>query len=67
MNAIPIEAPYHRKVEQTLPPYNGYGSVEDSMGSCKHLVLKPPRKDFVKLIENEQKVLRFVAKMVICH
>ncbi|KAJ3220241.1 EF-hand domain-containing protein 1 [Dinochytrium kinnereticum] len=50
-------------VEQDLPPYNGYGSVEDSLQSCRHLVLKPPKKDFIKMLENEHKVLRFVARM----
>ncbi|KAI8619627.1 hypothetical protein BC830DRAFT_1160607 [Chytriomyces sp. MP71] len=49
--------------EPETPPYNGYGSVEDSLGSCKYLVLKPPKKDFIKMLENEHKVLRFVAKM----
>ncbi|KAJ3352755.1 EF-hand domain-containing protein 1 [Entophlyctis luteolus] len=49
--------------EQEIPPYNGYGSVEDSLGSCKYLVLKPPKKDFIKMLENEHKVLRFVARM----
>ena len=49
---------------QTTPPYNGYGSIDDSLGSCKYLVLKPPKKDFVKLLENDHKVLRFVARMV---
>ncbi|KAI9349622.1 hypothetical protein BDR26DRAFT_852481 [Obelidium mucronatum] len=50
MQAIPIS-----KAE--IPPYNGYGSVEDSLGSCKYL------KDFIKMLENEHKVLRFVARM----
>ncbi|KAJ3038801.1 EF-hand domain-containing protein 1 [Rhizophlyctis rosea] len=48
---------------EELPPYNGFGSVEDSLGSCKYLVLKPPKKDFIKMLENENKVLRFVARM----
>ncbi|KAJ3101596.1 EF-hand domain-containing protein 1 [Phlyctochytrium bullatum] len=52
-----------KSVDQDLPPYNGYGSVEDSLQSCRHLVLQPPKKDFIKMLENEHKVLRFVAKM----
>ncbi|KAJ3395881.1 EF-hand domain-containing protein 1 [Lobulomyces angularis] len=48
---------------QETAPYNGYGTIEDSLGSCKYLVLKPPKKDFIKMLENEHKVLRFVAKM----
>ncbi|KAJ3413555.1 EF-hand domain-containing protein 1 [Chytridiales sp. JEL 0842] len=53
----------YKNVEMEIPPYNGYGSVEDSLGSCKYLVLKPPKKDFIKMLENEHKVLRFVARM----
>ncbi|KAJ3047590.1 EF-hand domain-containing protein 1 [Rhizophlyctis rosea] len=52
-----------KEVTDELPPYNGFGSVEDSLGSCKYLVLKPPKKDFIKMLENEHKVLRFVAKL----
>jgi EF-hand domain-containing protein 1 len=64
MKSVAFERPAHPKVEQVMPPYNGFGTVEDSMGSCKYLVLKPPKKDFIKMLENEHKVLRFVARMV---
>ncbi|KAJ3072372.1 EF-hand domain-containing protein 1 [Podochytrium sp. JEL0797] len=67
MSAIPIEGFIETRsaanAEPEIPPYNGYGSVEDSLGSCKYLVLKPPKKDFIKMLENEHKVLRFVARM----
>ncbi|KAI8855229.1 hypothetical protein BC829DRAFT_438644 [Chytridium lagenaria] len=67
MKSIPVEFEDLRfgagAVDQDLPPYNGYGSVEDSLQSCRHLVLKPPKKDFIKMLENEHKVLRFVARM----
>ena len=62
----PIEYNYHEAWEQekyALPPYTGYGSIEDSLISCKYLVLKPPKKDFKKIIENEANTLRFIAKM----
>lgn len=45
------------------PPYNGYGDEEDSLGSWKYLVLKPPRKDVKKLIEKDKLQLRFGAVM----
>ncbi|KAJ3275375.1 EF-hand domain-containing protein 1 [Terramyces sp. JEL0728] len=61
--AIPLDNEGPSKHEQTLPPYNGFGTVEDSLGSVKYLVLKPPKKDFIKMLENEHKILRFVAKM----
>lgn len=46
-----------------MPPYNGFGTEEDSLGSCTSLVAKPPRKDFIKMLENEHKILRFSAYM----
>ncbi|KAJ3086410.1 EF-hand domain-containing protein 1 [Quaeritorhiza haematococci] len=58
-----VDESYRALLEQELAPYNGFGSIEDSMGSCKYLVLKPPKKDFIKMLENEHKILRFVARM----
>ncbi|KAI9141005.1 hypothetical protein BKA69DRAFT_1167065 [Paraphysoderma sedebokerense] len=49
--------------KKEIPPYNGFGSQEDSMQSCKQLVLKPPKKDFVKMLANGNKVLRFIGVM----
>ncbi|XP_033109623.1 EF-hand domain-containing protein 1-like [Anneissia japonica] len=46
-----------------LPPYNGFGSFEDSLQSCLSLVPQPPKKDFIKMLENDHKVLRFEAVM----
>uniref|UniRef100_A0A672ICX8 EF-hand domain (C-terminal) containing 2 n=1 Tax=Salarias fasciatus TaxID=181472 RepID=A0A672ICX8_SALFA len=45
-----------------VPPYNGFGSEEDSLSSCRGLLPKPPRKDFHKFMENDR-VLNFLAKM----
>uniref|UniRef100_A0A2C9JF73 EF-hand domain-containing family member C2 n=1 Tax=Biomphalaria glabrata TaxID=6526 RepID=A0A2C9JF73_BIOGL len=52
----------------TLPPYNGFGSEEDSLCSTKGLLPKPPKRDFVKFMERdrcglESNVLRFLGKM----
>ncbi|KAI8924924.1 hypothetical protein BC831DRAFT_463157, partial [Entophlyctis helioformis] len=63
LTSIPIDNDANHAQEQETPPYNGFGTVEDSLGSCKYLVLKPPKKDFIKMLENEHKVLRFVARM----
>ncbi|KAJ8362254.1 hypothetical protein AAFF_G00386770 [Aldrovandia affinis] len=38
-------------------PYNGFGSEEDSLCSCKGLVLKAPAKDFKKLMEKDRQGL----------
>lgn len=46
------------------PRYNGFGSEEDSLSSWKHLVLKAPKKDVMKYIENDKVMLRFGCRMV---
>ncbi|XP_028655593.1 EF-hand domain-containing family member C2 [Erpetoichthys calabaricus] len=58
-----------RKVEREIPPYNGFGSEEDSLCSCQGLLPKPPQKDFKKMMEKdrqglESNVLRFVGRLV---
>lgn len=55
---------YGKSERSGYPPYNGWGSEEDSLGFCNSLHPKPPRKDMVKLIEKEGHVLRFLAKFV---
>lgn len=37
-----------RSIERNDPPYNGFGSEEDSLSSTKKLIPEPPKKDFVK-------------------
>lgn len=44
-----------------MAPYNGYGTLEDSMQSCQTLIPQPPRKDFIKMLDNDGLVLRFEA------
>eukprot|EP00944_MAST-04C_sp_MAST-4C-sp1_P000502 g502.t1 len=46
------------------PAYNGLGTEEDSLNSCKSLMPKPPRKDHVKWNKYEGKVLKYKARMV---
>ncbi|KAL2081357.1 hypothetical protein ACEWY4_023210 [Coilia grayii] len=60
-------APAPRPARQ-VPPYNGFGSEEDSLCSCQGLLPKPPQKDFKKLMEKdrqglESNVLRFVGRL----
>ena len=45
-----------------VPPYNGYGTEEDSLGSFYSLVPRPPRKRQTRA--DSTKVLRFKAKFV---
>ncbi|VDP29253.1 unnamed protein product [Echinostoma caproni] len=51
------------------PPYNGWGSEEDSLANCKGLIPIPPKGDFRKFIEKdrqglESNILRFTARLV---
>ena len=34
----------------------------DSLGNCNRLILKPPKKDYFKYIDNDKIILRFLAK-----
>jgi len=55
-------------LQREMPPYNGFGSEEDSLCSCKGLLPKPPKKDFIKFMEKDRRgldsnVLRFLARL----
>jgi len=47
-----------------IPPYNGFGSLEDTVQNCLSLIPQPPKKDFIKMLENDNKTLRYLASMV---
>lgn len=36
------------RIERADPPYNGFGSEEDSLASTKKMIPEPPKKDFIK-------------------
>jgi len=61
---VDIVEPPEPAVELRLPAYNGFGSRLDTVQNCISLIPKPPKKDFHKLMNNEKKVLRFVAQIV---
>ncbi|KAM8778954.1 EF-hand domain-containing protein 1 [Rhynchonycteris naso] len=50
-------------IKQELPPYNGYGLVEDSAQNCLALIPKAPKKDVIKMLMNDNKVLRYLASL----
>merc|ERR1719295_2007164 len=59
-----VEEKEERKVEKrAVPPYNGFGTEEDSLGSWKSLVPKPPVKDHAKLTKYDGCCLRFLARL----
>lgn len=47
-----------------IPPYNGFGDEEDSLGYVYKLEPKKPKRDFFKYVDNDGKVLRFTAKFI---
>ncbi|KFP78272.1 EF-hand domain-containing protein 1, partial [Acanthisitta chloris] len=47
------------KIPQVIPPYNGFGILEDSLQNCLSLIPKPPRKDVIKMLKNNLKILRY--------
>lgn len=51
-------------VERKLPPFNGWGSHEDSEGNCKAIEPKAPLASYTKLLRYGSSRLRFGAKMV---
>ncbi|KAF4320910.1 hypothetical protein BBO99_00003689 [Phytophthora kernoviae] len=57
-----VEKPVFPKAEPA--PYNGYGTEEDSLGSCNSLCPKPPRKDFNKMAEFDRMLLRFRGRLI---
>ncbi|XP_002739739.1 EF-hand domain-containing protein 1-like [Saccoglossus kowalevskii] len=60
---IDVKGENRAPTKSDLPPYNGFGSLEDSLQSCLSLIPQPPKKDFIKMLENDLKVLRFAATM----
>ncbi|XP_035854447.1 EF-hand domain-containing protein 1 isoform X1 [Sander lucioperca] len=51
-----------KKVKE-VPPYNGFGSLEDSLQNCFSLIPEPPKKNVLKMLENDHKVLRYSARL----
>ncbi|KAI0238926.1 EF-hand domain-containing family member C2, partial [Lamellibrachia satsuma] len=65
---IAYRAPDQARAGKEVPPYNGFGSEEDSLCSTKGLLPKPPKMDFIKFMEKDRhgldsNVLRFLAVM----
>lgn len=50
--------------ERMLPPFNGWGTHEDSESNCRTVEQKPPKMDFHKFIKLDRYVLRFGARMM---
>jgi len=51
-----------------IPPYSGFGGVQDSLGSVVSLIPKPPTRDFIKFLELdriglESHIFRYTARI----
>lgn len=42
------------KVERYIPPYNGFGSYEDSLGNCFRVIPQPPKTDVIKFLRYDK-------------
>jgi Ca2+-binding EF-hand superfamily protein len=60
---ISLEEEKPDPVKREIPPYTGFGSEEDSLGSFYSLVPKPPTQNWAHYFENDKKILRFVAQL----
>lgn len=61
MEAINVQEAMQKSPKRELPPYNGFGSFEDSKQNCLSLLPKPPARDFAKLMNKDKQCLRFSA------
>ena len=62
--AIKRPPPEYPVLQTTIPPYNGFGSEEDSLQTCKQtLVLSAPTKDGAKMKQLANMILRYEAVM----
>ncbi|XP_068926691.1 EF-hand domain-containing protein 1 [Petaurus breviceps papuanus] len=48
-------------IKQELPPYNGFGFIEDSAQNCFTLIPKTPKRDILRMLTDDQTVLRYMA------
>ncbi|XP_016344948.1 EF-hand domain-containing protein 1-like [Sinocyclocheilus anshuiensis] len=63
LKPLTVDTRTQQDIKRVIPPYNGFGSLEDSLQNCLSLIPEPPKKDVIKLLENDNKVLRYVAQL----
>jgi len=58
-----VDAPKPREPKPlVVPPHNGFGDEEDSLGYVYKLQPDKPKRDFFKYVDNDKKILRFTAR-----
>ncbi|XP_023270810.1 EF-hand domain-containing protein 1 [Seriola lalandi dorsalis] len=60
---VPKKVDMLQNRKKEFPPYNGFGSLEDSLQNCLSLIPEPPKKNVLKMLENDHKVLRYSARL----
>lgn len=55
--------------DRQLPPWNGYGSFDDSAENCRTVEPKAPHRDFIKFLHKDRvgfdsHILRFAARLI---
>jgi len=63
-NKLPLEENKTVHVKLSHPPHTGFGTDEDSLASCLHLTPRPPKRDIIRLMGDQEKVLRFQGQML---
>ena len=60
-NFAPVDYKSAKSVPQPreMPPYNGFGSEEDSLCNCLSLIPKPPKRDFIKFMDKDRYTSHF--------
>mmetsp|Transcript_29457 Transcript_29457/g.44637 ORF Transcript_29457/g.44637 Transcript_29457/m.44637 type:complete len:293 (-) Transcript_29457:25-903(-) len=61
---LKLAKPRPQVTYQAVPPYNGYGSPEDSLGSVFSLKAKTPKVDMKKMFKQDMHVLRFESQLI---
>jgi len=61
---VDVKGPAAELPKRELPPWNGYGSLEDSEQYCKRLAPIPPQKDFIKALHYDKQALRYELRMI---
>ncbi|KAG1675125.1 hypothetical protein FOA52_003348 [Chlamydomonas sp. UWO 241] len=64
LEKVDVQEPVPAMSKPALAPYNGYGTLEDSLQNCVSLIPKPPRRDMHKLMNKDKIILRFNLKIV---
>lgn len=64
LSQVELREPVDPLPRPAVPPFNGYGTLEDSLQNCLALVPKPPRRDMHKLMNKDKIILRFTVRMI---